>query len=108
LEVFKIYIWILKQESSRLSMNNKASKVIPREGIKELEKVLTGGRTYFGEQAKHILNKVFPYNPNFLIPKYLDNWIPPFFSRKPPWHKLGDRIVNLKVNGIFYFQKLKK
>jgi hypothetical protein len=45
---------------------------------------------------------VFPYNPNFLIPKYLDNWIPPFFSRKPPWHKLGDRIVNLKVNGYSY------
>jgi len=102
LEVFKIYIWILKQESSSLSMNNKASKVIPREGIKELEKVLTGGKSYFGEQAKHILNKVFPYNPNFLIPKYLDNWIPPFFTRKPLWHKLGDRIVNLKVNGYSF------
>jgi len=83
-------------------MNNKASKVIPREGIKELEKVLTGGKNYFGEQAKHILNKVFPYNPNFIIPKYLDNWIPPFFSRKPLWHKLGDRIVNLKVNGYSF------
>lgn len=102
--MFKIYIWILKQENSHLNLNNEASKVIPREGIKELEKVLTGGKNYFGEQAKHILNKVFPYNPNFLIPKYLDNWIPPFFSRKPPWHKLGDRVVNLKVNGMRWFE----
>ena len=65
--------------------------------------MLGNSKNYLGEQAKHILNKVFPYNPNFLITRYFDNWVPPFYSRQPPWHKLGDRVVSLKVNGITSF-----
>jgi len=37
-------------------------------------------------------------DPNHLLPKYVDNWVPPFFQERPMWHFVGDRIVNLKVN----------
>ncbi len=73
--------------------------MIPREGVRDLEKLLDSWKKTFEDQEKNILYKVFPYNPNFLIPKNMDNWVPPYFSRQPPWHKLGDRVVNLKING---------
>ena len=100
LELLKVYIWLLKHELSTLTLSNKASKVLPRAGVKELEQLLDDSlKAPLTEQAKKIIGKSFPYNPNFIIPKYLDNWIPPIFSRMPEWHKVGDRVVNLKCFG---------
>mmetsp|Transcript_41689 Transcript_41689/g.37090 ORF Transcript_41689/g.37090 Transcript_41689/m.37090 type:complete len:425 (+) Transcript_41689:2473-3747(+) len=99
LEVLQVYIWIMKSELSTLVLANKASKVIPREGVHQLEKILNQQSNIISDPANPHGNKSFPYNPNFLIPNTGDSWIPPLFFRRPPWHKIGDRVVNLKTNG---------
>lgn len=103
LDLFKVYIWLLKQEDSNLILANKASKVIPREGIRKLEEFLNQHKELpISPEAKNVVGKTFPYNPNFLIQKSLDTWIPPLFLKKPPWHKIGDRVVNLKTVGYSF------
>lgn len=98
LEIFKIFIWILKHGTSSLAQSNKSSKVIPREGIKELEKILDENRNLlFAEKDKQIIGKEFDYNPNFISERNDDVWIPPLFYKRPPWHEIGDRVVNLKT-----------
>jgi hypothetical protein len=74
-----------------------------REGIKELERKLTD---YLSnppkdqkDQDSDIAGKLYPYNPNLIVPKYYNNWFPPIFSRRPDWHQVGDRVVNLKCFG---------
>lgn len=99
IEVFKIFIWAMKQDSSNLIVSNKASKVIPRQGIVELEKILEKQSILLGDKEKELIGKTFDYNPNSLIVKNHDVWIPPFFSRMPAWHNIGDRVVNLKTTG---------
>lgn len=31
-----------------------------------------------------------------------DIWIPPLFYKRPPWHEIGDRVVNLKTTGTSF------
>ena len=103
LDLFKVYIWLLKQDISTLILANKASKVIPREGIKKLEDILREKKNFpISPEAREVIGKTFPYNPNFLVKKSLDTWIPPLFIKKPPWHKIGDRVVNLKNTGFSF------
>lgn len=92
----------MKQDSSNLIVSNKASKVIPRQGIVELEKILDKQSILLGDKEKELIGKTFDYNPNALIVKNHDVWVPPFFGRMPPWHNIGDRVVNLKTTGYSF------
>jgi len=100
LELLKAYIWLIKQDTANLILANKASKVLPKEGVTELEKFLNR-KEYLNskEFKKAATSKVIPLNPNFLVPKYENTWVPPLYFKKPFWHHVGDRIVNLKING---------
>jgi len=78
--------------------------VLTREGIKELEETLD--KQMQTQNHKKPPPKPLLFNPNFLIPKYENTWIPPLYFKKPPWHKIGDRIINLKINGKNFSYKL--
>ncbi len=100
LELLKVYIWLIKEDTSNLILANKASKVLPKEGVVEFEKILEKREFMNSKELKKAYpNKPLPFNPNFLIPKYEKTWVPPTYFKKPPWHKVGDRVVNLKING---------
>jgi len=106
LELLKVYIWLIKQDTANLSLANKASKVLPKEGVVELEKLLNKREFMNSKDFKKALaatTKPLPFNPNFLIPKYENTWVPPLYFKKPAWHKVGDRVINLKINGTRIF-----
>jgi 5'-3' exoribonuclease 1 len=101
LELLKCYIWITKNDMSNLLQSNKSSKVLSRTGIKELEKLLSDKMKQQQPISAPPSNRL-TYDPNNLIPKYVDNWIPPHYPERPMWHFIGDRVVNLKINGYSF------
>lgn len=104
LELLKVYMWIVKLDIANLVLANKASKVIPREGIQEIETILKKQDHEQADQVRQAASKPLTFNPNYLFPKHPDSWIPPLFYKKPPWHNIGDRVVNLKINGKNLFE----
>lgn len=91
----------MKAENANLIQANHSSKVLPREGVQLIEKFIAEKRS----ERKKPPPKQYEYgtyNPNFLYPYYEDYWIPPTFAEQPPWHFVGDRVVNLKCTGSNY------